>query len=1002
MAPLYKRYIPPKASNTTTSIAAAPTLKTTPLQVPETETDSKKRKRDRPPEEVAERKAKKLRKKGIDPATVLSEPSPQVGEHASTAIEQADHASETAEEVMNGIKDDSRGDFAHVKNVKKRHKLQKEARKARTAAGKIDGRDASSRDTDSEVLPTRTAGDDHVQGGGSQDSLVGEEPQHITDKKVDPVKRKKRQRQDGTQPEAIAEAASIPDQEKKSGKKKKLKTKQQGSDETVDEPQSPHRDDQPTAGEYNVELSRAKKRRHKLEMSLQEGQDETPKPSADDGQQPEKHDSLLRKYQKSAKLSKSAAPDAEVGKEQPPLDVTMLDLAPLPQPAQSQTAEFISDSTALPSWLRNPTIVSDADKVPFSALKLEPKTVEHLSQLGFDDALPIQHALIPLLLTPGTAGARFLPGSETVLPDIAVGAPTGSGKTIAYLLPIVESMKTNSRYGGLKAVVVVPTRELVVQVAAVAESLAKGSSIKIGMAMGTSNLKDEQERLTKSVRKYQPGRHKEYSTTRLPVESKTASELADVEHVEDEVSVENEDEDEDATGIRHSPTPFCGLVDHSLVYEPTVDVLITTPGRLLEHIANTPGFTLARIEWLVLDEADKLLDQHYNGFLDLTTSELSKRHSPETTPPSAEMAPRRLKQHVRKVVLSATMTKDISKLVRLRLRRPRMIVVRGSEQQAVPVVDGGVGAEGEGTKNTKDGFELPRTLTEHCVHVGDGSEKPLYLVNALQSHILIAFTKHSLEKHQSRQSSDRASSDNDSDGSSSDSDLHSLAESSADSASDEESSDSASSDDSVDVDAQSRKGQASAEIPIHPDRAAMLDRALDRRESPSIVPNILIFTSSNESAERLAYVLGTLQPEWAPFIRTMTNKSGPKQKSHRNSKLTEPVITISTDRAARGLDAVAARPVTHVVQYDVPHSLTSYIHRVGRTARAGRYGEAWTLYTHSEGRWFLNAIIKAKNIKRPEAVRKVKLTMGGDEMREKLQDVVSAMRDEVFAQGRVR
>lgn len=46
-----------------------------------------------------------------------------------------------------------------------------------------------------------------------------------------------------------------------------------------------------------------------------------------------------------------------------------------------------------------------------------------------------------------------------------------------------------------------------------------------------------------------------------------------------------------------------------------VDVLICTPGRLVDHISSTPNFTLHHVRFLVIDEADRLLDQSYHGWL---------------------------------------------------------------------------------------------------------------------------------------------------------------------------------------------------------------------------------------------------------------------------------------------------------------------------------------------------------------------------------------------------
>lgn len=42
---------------------------------------------------------------------------------------------------------------------------------------------------------------------------------------------------------------------------------------------------------------------------------------------------------------------------------------------------------------------------------------------------------------------------------------------------------------------------------------------------------------------------------------------------------------------------------------------MATPGRLLDHLAHTPGFTLQHLRYLVIDEADRLLNQSYQGWV---------------------------------------------------------------------------------------------------------------------------------------------------------------------------------------------------------------------------------------------------------------------------------------------------------------------------------------------------------------------------------------------------
>ncbi len=66
-------------------------------------------------------------------------------------------------------------------------------------------------------------------------------------------------------------------------------------------------------------------------------------------------------------------------------------------------------------------------------------------------------------------------------------------------------------------------------------------------------------------------------------------------------------------------------------------------------------------------------------------------------------------------------------------------------------------------------------------------------------------------------------------------------------------------------------------------------------------------------------------------------------------------ILVATDVAARGLDV---ERISHVVNYDIPHDTSSYVHRIGRTGRAGREGDAILLMTPRE-RYLLRSIEKA-------------------------------------------
>jgi ATP-dependent RNA helicase DDX27 len=85
------------------------------------------------------------------------------------------------------------------------------------------------------------------------------------------------------------------------------------------------------------------------------------------------------------------------------------------------------------------------------------------------------------------------------------------------------------------------------------------------------------------------------------------------------------------------------------------DIIVATPGRLIDHIRNTPSFTLDALDILVLDEADRMLD---DGFHDELT-EIVK-----ACPQSRQT-----------MLFSATMTETVNELVKLSLNNPVKLFV---------------------------------------------------------------------------------------------------------------------------------------------------------------------------------------------------------------------------------------------------------------------------------------------------------------------------------------
>jgi ATP-dependent RNA helicase DDX51/DBP6 len=138
---------------------------------------------------------------------------------------------------------------------------------------------------------------------------------------------------------------------------------------------------------------------------------------------------------------------------------------------------------------------------------------------------------------------------------------------------------------------------------------------------------------------------------------------------------------------------------------------------------------------------------------------------------------------------------------------------------------------------------------------------------------------------------------------------------------------------------------------------------------------VLIFTKSNETAVRLGRLIALLEPKYAELTGTLTSTTRSSARastiaSFNSNKLS---ILVASDLVSRGLDLP---DLAHVVNYDIPTSVTNYVHRVGRTARAGRQGHAWTLFTDTEGRWFWNEIARSASIQRPSGskVERVNVT----------------------------
>ena len=203
-------------------------------------------------------------------------------------------------------------------------------------------------------------------------------------------------------------------------------------------------------------------------------------------------------------------------------------------------------------------------KTRFQDLDLEPEIMHAVADLGFSYCSPIQAQSLP----------HALQGK-----DVVGKAQTGTGKTAAFLTTIIDDLLKNpipeKRYAGeARALIIAPTRELVIQIAEDAKLLCKYTDLKIHTLVGGMDYVKQQRHL----------------------------------------------------------------------HEDLVDILVATPGRLLDFCGNKDVY-LDQLEILVIDEADRMLDMGFIPQVRQIVRQAPKREDRQT------------------LFFSATFTDDVRNLV---------------------------------------------------------------------------------------------------------------------------------------------------------------------------------------------------------------------------------------------------------------------------------------------------------------------------------------------------
>ncbi len=114
----------------------------------------------------------------------------------------------------------------------------------------------------------------------------------------------------------------------------------------------------------------------------------------------------------------------------------------------------------------------------FAHFNLHRSLTRALSEMGLKDPTAVQVKAIPLAL-------------DKI--DLQINAETGSGKTIAFLIPMLQTLLSQSSSGGSRALVLLPTRELAAQVYSVCCDLAKFTRLKIDLVCGGDNINAQAE-----------------------------------------------------------------------------------------------------------------------------------------------------------------------------------------------------------------------------------------------------------------------------------------------------------------------------------------------------------------------------------------------------------------------------------------------------------------------------------------------------------------------------
>ncbi|KAJ5948293.1 hypothetical protein N7466_001308 [Penicillium verhagenii] len=207
-----------------------------------------------------------------------------------------------------------------------------------------------------------------------------------------------------------------------------------------------------------------------------------------------------------------------------------------------------------------------------SRYKISSRLAENVAGQGFTVPTEVQLGSLPLLLADPSVST-----TETTEPDLLVVAPTGSGKSLSFLIPVINKIvrhhHSQSDEHGILSVIVAPTKELASQIVNEGRKLVAGTGVKVTL-------------MRKGMRVVERSDDDEVNVLE--------------EDGEESAGSEDEDEDDDKPKKAQNNAPITKS-----------DVLVTTPLMLVNSLSANQTKPLAHlplVRSLVFDEADVLLD----------------------------------------------------------------------------------------------------------------------------------------------------------------------------------------------------------------------------------------------------------------------------------------------------------------------------------------------------------------------------------------------------------